>query len=375
MRVTVLPDIAARMALLDALDPARLSTGALATLFNETRHRLVTVTHVAVDRVNIMAQFTMDEAHRVLVREGFNPAAVLSDAPQTMLHAGLRRLADVDGQDRLQALHALMGHRSDADYELCAPRYGEDRRALVEAASQLAAMSRSNVRGNDAAALPPDVRHAVVRAQCFVALKEDAKHESLREIALLRRVMLAMDARFGLQGAIFFLTLHEACSLTDDTRRALLARAEARQSQFTDFKSAPALATQLTLRDIELGPMAGSRTARDAGASQLAGTRVSGHLAVEGRAIAVAPDVCESGAPIPGFEPGDIIVARMLHPAWLPQMMTCGGVVVEAGGWLSHMAILARERGLAMSVGVRGVDTIRTGMRLRLEADGGVVCL
>ena len=107
----------------------------------------------------------------------------------------------------------------------------------------------------------------------------------------------------------------------------------------------------------------------------LSGTRVSGSGSREGRAICVARGIAECGAPIPGFESGDIIVARALHPAWLPELMRSGGAAVEVGGWLSHMAILARERGLAMSVGVKGLEGIRTGMRIRLEADGAVVCL
>ena len=134
----------------------------------------------------------------------------------------------------------------------------------------------------------------------------------------------------------------------------------------------------LTRRDIELGPLLASREADAGGGGReglIGSTRVSGQGSVEGRAIRVTRDVSDSGVPIPGFEVGDIIVARSMHPAWLPQMMRCGGVVVETGGWLSHMAIVARERGLAMSVGARGIERIETGMRLRLDPDGGVVCL
>jgi phosphohistidine swiveling domain-containing protein len=209
---------------------------------------------------------------------------------------------------------------------------------------------------------------------------EDAKHESLREVAFLRRLMLEIGARFGLGDTVWQLSLDEVATLERvggvARVRAMLAERQARMVAFAD---APPLPAGLTRRLIERGPL-GVReaAAQAAGAAQsgiVRSTRVSGHAAVEGRAIKVAREVCDSGAPIPGFEPGDIIVARSMHPAWLPQMIRSGGVVVETGGWLSHMAILARERGLAMSVNARGIDRIETGMRLRLEPDGAVVCL
>ena len=185
-----------------------------------------------------------------------------------------------------------------------------------------------------------------------------------------------IDRRFELGGTVFFLTLDEIRRLSRSTRAALFSFAGERRAQFETFKSAPLLPTTLTCRQIELGPLLAGRAHNGAMANAaMRSTRVSGQAAVEGRAICVAREVCESGSPIPGFEMGDIIVARSMHPAWLPQMMQCGGVLVETGGWLSHMAILARERGLAMSVGASGLDQITTGMWLRLEADGGVVCL
>ena len=46
---------------------------------------------------------------------------------------------------------------------------------------------------------------------------------------------------------------------------------------------------------------------------------------------------------IPGFMDGDIVVSRMVPPAWIPYFQRAGGFVREVGGWLSHTAIVARE--------------------------------
>ena len=61
------------------------------------------------------------------------------------------------------------------------------------------------------------------------------------------------------------------------------------------------------------------------------------------------------------FRDGDIIVASMINPAWLPYFSRAGGFVSEVGGWLSHPAILAREYDVAMIVGTEGIGRIADG--------------
>jgi phosphohistidine swiveling domain-containing protein len=84
------------------------------------------------------------------------------------------------------------------------------------------------------------------------------------------------------------------------------------------------------------------------------------------------PGDAERGLPIVDFKDGDIIVASMIHPAWLPYFRRAAGLVCEVGGWLSHSAILAREYELPMIVGTQGLAAIMDGNRLRLHPDGTV---
>ena len=72
------------------------------------------------------------------------------------------------------------------------------------------------------------------------------------------------------------------------------------------------------------------------------------------------------------FRDGDIVVAAMINPAWLPYFSRAGGFVSEVGGWLSHPAILAREYDVAMIVGTQGIGNIADGSRLRLHLDGRI---
>ncbi len=42
------------------------------------------------------------------------------------------------------------------------------------------------------------------------------------------------------------------------------------------------------------------------------------------------------------------------------------------GGWLSHMAISAREHGTTMIIGVAGLEVINSGTSVRLHLDGSI---
>ncbi len=61
-----------------------------------------------------------------------------------------------------------------------------------------------------------------------------------------------------------------------------------------------------------------------------------------------------------------------MHPAWLPYFGRARALVCEVGGWLSHVAILARECAVPMVIGVRGLDAIKHGEILQVHADGRI---
>jgi pyruvate,water dikinase len=71
---------------------------------------------------------------------------------------------------------------------------------------------------------------------------------------------------------------------------------------------------------------------------------------------------------------GEILVCRMTNPAWVLVFTKIGGLVTDAGGVLSHPAVVSREFGIPAVVGT-GVATsqIKTGQRLRVNGAAGVV--
>ena len=104
---------------------------------------------------------------------------------------------------------------------------------------------------------------------------------------------------------------------------------------------------------------------------KLGGTCVSG----TGRIIGKVFNVGQSADPdtaFANFQQGDIIVCSVIDPNWLPYVQQSGGVLAEVGGWLSHMAIIARESGVMMHVKCSGIMDLQTGQTIEMSDDGSI---
>ena len=71
---------------------------------------------------------------------------------------------------------------------------------------------------------------------------------------------------------------------------------------------------------------------------------------------------------------GEILVCRMTNPAWVVLFTKIAGLVTEAGGTVSHPAVVAREFGIPAVVGTGNAgERIKTGDRVRVNGATGVV--
>ena len=72
--------------------------------------------------------------------------------------------------------------------------------------------------------------------------------------------------------------------------------------------------------------------------------------------------------------PGDILVTKVAGPALSQILRHVAGVVAELGGSTSHLASLARERGIPMVLGVLDATTrIPDGAQVAVDGVAGVV--
>lgn len=71
---------------------------------------------------------------------------------------------------------------------------------------------------------------------------------------------------------------------------------------------------------------------------------------------------------------GEVLVAPTTSTAWTPLFRTAAAVVTDAGGVLSHCAIVAREYGIPAVVGTGvGTSRIRDGQAVEVDGDAGRV--
>ena len=362
-RVDFLPAFQTRVALLDATNFDALSTEALLITLSNVRRSFVEETYAHVDVINIAASFYVTDARRAL--EGYvqDVNALLSHGGKTDLMRDSELALQSGVATRPIVLAQALGHRADFDYELACPRYAETPERLASMALAFSGKSSAS-RAESPANLPPPARQALARARIFQILKENAKNEAARELAVLRRLLIAIGKRFELGDLVFQLTLDEIIGLSGAD---LLMTARQRAAAVQTFAALDDLPREISAASIEAIGTARTPTAP---CGMVAGTRVSGSTPVEGRVRIVTN--ANFDTVMQQIEQGDILVTRVVSPAWLPLFSRLGGVVCEVGGWLSHTAILAREHDLPMIVGVRDITGLPDAEFVRLEMDGSV---
>jgi pyruvate,water dikinase len=113
-----------------------------------------------------------------------------------------------------------------------------------------------------------------------------------------------------------------------------------------------------------------SRGPAAVGDNEITGFAASGGV-VEGIAR-VLRDVNEIGLMLEG----EILVCAVTAPSWGPVFGKIRAAVSDIGGTMSHAAIVAREYGMPAVVGTgQATSRIRTGQRVRVDGDRGVVTL
>ena len=76
----------------------------------------------------------------------------------------------------------------------------------------------------------------------------------------------------------------------------------------------------------------------------------------------------------PSFQDGEVLVARMTSPDWVPTMRRASALVTDSGGMTCHAAIVSRELGIPSVVGTRrATSTLRNGEVVTVDGSAGEV--
>ena len=257
-------------------------------------------------------------------------------------------------------------------------------RALAEERERLIAEAREQLKGYPQAAVE-QFEFLLKAAQSGTIIQEDHNYWiDQRATYKVRRVLLEFGRRFSEAGVIeqvddvFYLTMDElletASALPSGDRRQLVTERRAEMEHFRGIQAPPALGTP----PAELPPdnpltrafarFAGEPPEQSTEAGVLRGNACSpGKVTGTAR---VVPSLAEAGK----LRPGDLLIAPATMPAWTPLFASIAAVVTDAGGVLSHAAIVAREYNIPAVLGTgNATSVIQDGQTVEVDGDSGVV--
>jgi len=324
--------------------------------------------------------------------------AVVSFLRQFDGSTSLSDLLQVDGgREALEAINGYLvkyGMRCTGEIDITRPRWREQPATLVpmvlanigrfqpgEAKRRFeAGLARARAAEQDVLqrlrTLPDGVakatqtKDAIDRMRAFIGYREYPKYGWVSRLDLHKQAMLREAQQLVDRGVleriddIFYLRFDELREVVR-TKQADHDLIIARRAEFATYER---LAPPRVLTS-HGESLFGDFKRDDLPANALPGLAVSAG-SVEGRARVIT-DIATAD-----IEAGDILVTTYTDPGWTPLFITVAGLVTEAGGQMSHGAVIAREYGLPAIVAVQDATRrIRNGQTIRLDGTSGVVTI
>jgi rifampicin phosphotransferase len=267
------------------------------------------------------------------------------------------------------------GHRCPDEYELSAPRPGEDpawidqqrdtfdgspEKLLEQQASvRAAAWERLAQRFPGKAA---KLQRQLASAAEVARARELARSEMVRTFWVFRAFVLRAGELTGHGDALFFLALPEILAVLGGDQISL-ASVASRRAAYSHYRSLPPYPA---LIQGHFDPDA---------ARQVTGSDIRGFPGVAGVVEGVAR-VVSTMEEAQALQSGEILVTVVTNIGWTPLFPRAAAVVTDVGAPLSHAAIVARELGIPAVVGCGNATArLSTGDRIRVDGTQGTVTL
>jgi phosphohistidine swiveling domain-containing protein len=220
----------------------------------------------------------------------------------------------------------------------------------------------------------PDLDLWLDRCKVWMGIRERTKstcvltinEQRLDALEIGRR--LVADGKIESAAQIYFLTLEELTTAVE--RGAVdvdLVRARKTAQHDLERYQEPLFAIAGEIRPVEEWPL----VSRDTPADDV--HEITGAAGSPGHAAGRARVVRNAYADEPP-QAGEVLVAPITDPGWMPLFVGAVAVVAEMGGELSHTMIVARALGIPAIVGAVGATTaIKTGDLIEVDGSTGVV--
>lgn len=295
-----------------------------------------------------------------------NFPALMSDLPDVRHTAPMRRIRQMQQQNEIDvtALQSEFGYHYHVGLDIFHPRWDEDADYVESLANTVTRQRRSSPGNYDqtvAQALStlsawqrPLFRSKLTRLRRLVWLREEMRDFSNRMYHLLRKYILKIGEDRNLGDDIFFMTHPE---IFVDDRSAISGR-RATYNRFRKFTPPNELGRSAQ----SIPPVVNESEKTFRGLSACPGT-VSGTA----RVVRTAQEAVQ-------LPRGSILVCPHTDPGWTPALSRAAAVITEAGGMLSHAAVICREFALPAILSVPNACTqIPDGSSVWLDGGEGVI--
>lgn len=304
--------------------------------------------------------------------------------------AAVASLAALDGDEFESALRQVLeqyGFRGVNEWEIAAPSWEirpDVLRRAVDAVRQGGAerdpdavrrAAWAKFDADDVRSMFPELDLWLERCKVWMGIRERTKAtcvltiNEMRLDALEIGRRLTQDGRLESADQIYLLTFDEFRTAARGGRIDLdriHAREEAR-AELARYQE-PLIAIAGQVPPVEEWPLKSADP--DATAT---GDEITGAAGSPGVATGRARVVMDAYADEP-TKPGEILVAPITDPGWMPLFVGVAAVVTEMGGELSHTMIVSRELGIPAVVGAVGATSaIRTGDLVEVDGSNGFV--
>jgi len=221
--------------------------------------------------------------------------------------------------------------------------------------------------------LPRSVRNALRRWHLAEQLRRDSRILFQREWSAVWRLLRRLGDSAGLGCDIVYLRKSEIARLKrresiciEELREIAHERAAQWRAQAIEL---PVTLSVVDFECLDLGSLK-SCSGRDAPGSALVGVwAAGGNESIEG----VVRNLANPAAEVTVGE-DEIALVHHLDPVTTLSLKSAAAVIAEAGGVLSHAAILAREIGLPLIIGVQNAcAALEDGEYVRIQPDGNIV--
>lgn len=215
----------------------------------------------------------------------------------------------------------------------------------------------------------------LARCRVWLGIRERTKATCVLTINEMRLDALEIGRRLVDDGAlesadqVYFLT-HDELRAAVETGAVDIARVHARvaaQAEVEQYQE-PLFAIAGEIPPVEDWPRMS-----EAGDDAAAGDEIAGAAGSPGIATGRARVIMDAYADDP-TEPGEVLIAPITDPGWMPLFVGAAAVVAEMGGELSHTMIVSRDLGIPAVVGAVGAtSSIKTGDLVEVDGSAGTV--